>query len=137
MHMKGDLTADTNTYLPLKSFTKDILRCLDFFLSKIIFLFMLFCNYSDAPEKVRISGPEKSSRGSSLLLECRSSPSVPAARLRWRLWRHEPGELASGGHSDAAGDLEAESTVEEEENGGLTASSWLTLQAGTSGEHQV
>ncbi len=97
---------------------------------------MLFVCFTDAPEKVRISGPDKSSRGSSLLLECRSSPSVPAAQLRWRLWRHEP-ELASGGHSDTGDDLEAESTVEEEENGGLIASSWLTLQAGTSGEHQV
>jgi hypothetical protein len=133
--MKGDLTADTSTYLRQKSVTKDLLRCLDLLLSKIFFLLLLFC-YSDAPEKVWISGPEKSSRGSSLLLECRSSPGVPVARLRWRLWRHEP-ELASGGHSDAADDLEAESTVEEEENGGLTASSWLTLQAGTGGEHQV
>ncbi len=102
--------------------------------NKILSLINPFC-YADAPEKVTISGPDKSSSGSSLLLECRSSPGVPAARLRWRLWRHEP-ELASGGHSDA-GDLEAESTVEEEENGGLTASSWLTLQAGTIGEHQV
>ena len=62
-------------------------------------------------------------------LECRSSPGVPAPKLRWRIL--EPDVIGDGDQTVDAAEL----VIVEEDNGGLTASSWLTVTSKTRTGH--
>ncbi len=90
-----------------------------------------------------ISGPRQMLRGGGTdnpLLECRSSPSVPAPNLRWRLIEAPEGNGAKEEEEEVGEELveAAEHVVEEEDNGGLVAISWLTVPSGgVNWGHQV
>ena len=99
---------------------------------RLLFIEILLSYCSDAPEEVSIFGPTRIRRGENLHLECCSSPGVPAPKLRWRILETE---VIGGG--DEGVDA-AELAIVEEDNGGLTASSWLTVTSKTrTGQNQA
>jgi len=74
-----------------------------------------------APDRVSVSGPSRVRAGEQVVLSCSSSPSVPAASLRWTVKQGGEGSLR---------DDSAEVEVEQKLDGSFITHSHLRIQAG-------
>jgi len=74
-----------------------------------------------APDRVSVSGPSRVRAGEQVVLSCSSSPSVPAASLRWTTKQGGEGSI-----SEESPEVE----VEQKNDGSFVTHSHLRLQAG-------